>query len=255
MPTPNAEFLDYAFQFFQSCQWCLHPLERKDATADHIRPVSRGGNESWRNKLISCKECNFKKKAKILVDRHGTWMHKHIPSPHGPRWFGPRRISRYLRKHPHYLQVSKHPPTDWWCKCHHPQENSSSGLEQDDPTDLLTFKRLIIFLMEQGQNTNSLGEALTFGLTWLRGGRSTKADALLDQDINEWYHKYKELTRENILLWAADVEIDSNIARPLMMKEVLGSVHPERVQAERRILDMILGPSSERETLDEEGTN
>lgn len=98
-------FLDYAHKYFSCCQWCLQPLLRDKATADHIRPSSKGGSDKWNNLLVSCYECNHGKRNKLIVDRDGTLIDNDM-RPHGPRWHGPYKDRRRLTI------------TSFWCDCH-----------------------------------------------------------------------------------------------------------------------------------------
>lgn len=44
------------------CHYCEGTFEKDELTMDHIVPVSRGGKSSKGNVVVSCKECNNKKK-------------------------------------------------------------------------------------------------------------------------------------------------------------------------------------------------
>lgn len=44
------------------CHYCGNKFEREDLTMDHVVPMSRGGTSSRGNVVVSCKECNNKKK-------------------------------------------------------------------------------------------------------------------------------------------------------------------------------------------------
>lgn len=90
MPTPtnspmqrnrgkkNKPFLDYAYWRWPYCQWCGSALKRGEATADHVLPLSRSGDNTWENKVVSCGPCNHSKG-------------NHVPGhePMGPRWVSP----------------------------------------------------------------------------------------------------------------------------------------------------------------------
>jgi hypothetical protein len=43
------------------CQYCGNHVERKDATLDHVVPVSKGGKSTWENSTTACAPCNSKK--------------------------------------------------------------------------------------------------------------------------------------------------------------------------------------------------
>ena len=44
-----------------SCQYCGDDFDADELTLDHIRPVSRGGADTWTNVVAACKHCNHKK--------------------------------------------------------------------------------------------------------------------------------------------------------------------------------------------------
>jgi 5-methylcytosine-specific restriction endonuclease McrA len=50
------------------CQYCGVKLTAKTATVDHIKPVSKGGKNSWLNTTTSCKKCNN--------DKGDKWLHE-----------------------------------------------------------------------------------------------------------------------------------------------------------------------------------
>jgi hypothetical protein len=41
-----------------TCLYCGNKLTMKNATADHIIPISKGGNNSQVNMIVCCKSCN-----------------------------------------------------------------------------------------------------------------------------------------------------------------------------------------------------
>lgn len=43
---------------FTKCLYCETTLTDKNATADHIIPISEGGNNCQVNLIVCCKECN-----------------------------------------------------------------------------------------------------------------------------------------------------------------------------------------------------
>lgn len=44
------------------CNYCGNKFKRDELTMDHVVPLSRGGTSAKRNVVVSCKECNNKKK-------------------------------------------------------------------------------------------------------------------------------------------------------------------------------------------------
>ena len=44
-----------------ACQYCSIELAYKDATIDHVKPRSHGGETSWSNVVLCCHSCNRKK--------------------------------------------------------------------------------------------------------------------------------------------------------------------------------------------------
>jgi 5-methylcytosine-specific restriction endonuclease McrA len=50
------------------CQYCGKELNVKNATVDHIHPISRGGKNSYVNCVCSCKTCNQWKGDKLLSE-------------------------------------------------------------------------------------------------------------------------------------------------------------------------------------------
>jgi hypothetical protein len=43
------------------CQYCGKIIDRKDATMDHVLPVSKGGKSTWENCTTACGPCNASK--------------------------------------------------------------------------------------------------------------------------------------------------------------------------------------------------
>lgn len=50
------------------CQYCSHGLRTDNATIDHVLPVSRGGKNTWKNTVLSCKPCNNTKGSKTPAE-------------------------------------------------------------------------------------------------------------------------------------------------------------------------------------------
>jgi len=50
------------------CFYCGDPLSKKDATADHIIPQSKGGKTSKKNIVAACSECNSDKGSRDIEE-------------------------------------------------------------------------------------------------------------------------------------------------------------------------------------------
>jgi len=50
------------------CQYCGDHLRADTATIDHVLPVSRGGKNTWKNTVLSCKSCNNTKGSKTPAE-------------------------------------------------------------------------------------------------------------------------------------------------------------------------------------------
>ena len=47
------------------CQYCGKQIDRRDATLDHVIPVSKGGKSIWDNCVTACGPCNSNKGDKV----------------------------------------------------------------------------------------------------------------------------------------------------------------------------------------------
>ena len=47
------------------CQYCGISVDRKEATLDHVMPVSKGGKTTWENCVTACAPCNATKADKV----------------------------------------------------------------------------------------------------------------------------------------------------------------------------------------------
>lgn len=45
----------------QTCLYCGQEYREGQLTRDHVKPVSRGGRDHWRNVVTACKRCNARK--------------------------------------------------------------------------------------------------------------------------------------------------------------------------------------------------
>ena len=44
-----------------TCLYCGHEMADFNLTRDHIKPISRGGKDVWRNVITACRRCNTRK--------------------------------------------------------------------------------------------------------------------------------------------------------------------------------------------------
>lgn len=65
-----------------TCQYCGHKFKAKELNIDHVVPRSRGGPNSWKNLVTSCKPCNAKKGDDLLTEI--GW--KLLQEPTQPKW-------------------------------------------------------------------------------------------------------------------------------------------------------------------------
>jgi 5-methylcytosine-specific restriction endonuclease McrA len=56
------------------CQYCGTSVDRKEATLDHVQPVSKGGKTTWDNCVTACGPCNSGK-----ADKTKGWKPKVKP--------------------------------------------------------------------------------------------------------------------------------------------------------------------------------
>ena len=54
-------FMSYACNRKNVCQYCGGRFPFAELTMDHVIPKSRGGDKSWTNIVACCKKCNNKK--------------------------------------------------------------------------------------------------------------------------------------------------------------------------------------------------
>lgn len=62
------------------CRWCGSPVNRNDATADHIVEKSKGGKTKKKNICMSCADCNNKRSNGCRYQEHvrawKRWRHQ-----------------------------------------------------------------------------------------------------------------------------------------------------------------------------------
>lgn len=83
------------FRDLYVCQYCTKKLSHKEATVDHVVPVSKGGDLTWENVVTACRDCNNKKSDKDL-DKSGMKLYnKPKPLMYDRSWF-----IRYEKRYP-----------------------------------------------------------------------------------------------------------------------------------------------------------
>ena len=66
----------------QKCAYCGKKFKRDELTVDHILPRSKGGDNSWKNLITSCKKCNNIKADRTPMDAGMPLLFKATE----PRW-------------------------------------------------------------------------------------------------------------------------------------------------------------------------
>lgn len=82
------------------CQYCGTHIERKDATLDHVNPISKGGKTTWDNCVTACGPCNADKADK-------THTHKPLTKPYKPDYYelvNKRKKLPFNVRHEQWLQ-------------------------------------------------------------------------------------------------------------------------------------------------------
>lgn len=70
---PAVTFMAVSGRDGMRCQWCKRKVKRTamaidgQAHLDHVIPLSRGGDHTMDNVVLSCRKCNCKKSAKVLT--------------------------------------------------------------------------------------------------------------------------------------------------------------------------------------------
>ena len=58
------------------CRYCKKNVSRKESTWDHYVPTSKGGDNSWTNAVLACKDCNT---LKDNLMPKGIWKLEKLP--------------------------------------------------------------------------------------------------------------------------------------------------------------------------------
>jgi 5-methylcytosine-specific restriction enzyme A len=51
-----------------TCYYCAKKLTKIQCTMDHVVPLVRGGKSTKGNVVVACKDCNSRKKDRLMVD-------------------------------------------------------------------------------------------------------------------------------------------------------------------------------------------
>jgi 5-methylcytosine-specific restriction endonuclease McrA len=100
------------------CQYCGKALTGSDVTVDHIIPKSQGGISSFENCVLSCLQCNNKKRdrtpkqaglqlRRTWIDKTGNVHTQLYGQPKAPRWsplYSTARITRFPKSWKSFLQ-------------------------------------------------------------------------------------------------------------------------------------------------------
>jgi|TARA_B000000557_G_scaffold254466_1_gene244615 5-methylcytosine-specific restriction endonuclease McrA len=66
MPVPKFNRYNVHLRDLFSCQYCGCGVHYNEATLDHVKPRSKGGDTSWLNVVTACQTCNTDKGSKII---------------------------------------------------------------------------------------------------------------------------------------------------------------------------------------------
>lgn len=77
----------------QVCAYCGGRFHLDDLTREHIRPVSRGGQDSWMNCITACRACNGHKGNRMPEEARMSLLYMpYVPSLHEDMILRGRRI-------------------------------------------------------------------------------------------------------------------------------------------------------------------
>jgi hypothetical protein len=77
----------------QLCAYCGHRHAFDDLTREHIRPVSRGGSDTWMNCITACRPCNGRKGNRMPEEARMSLLYlPYVPSLHEDMILRGRRI-------------------------------------------------------------------------------------------------------------------------------------------------------------------
>ena len=77
----------------QVCAYCGGRFAFDDLTREHIRPVSRGGSDSWMNCITACRACNGHKGNRLPEEVNMSLLYlPYVPSLHEDMILRGRRI-------------------------------------------------------------------------------------------------------------------------------------------------------------------
>ena len=75
------------------CAYCGDQFHVDDLTREHIRPISRGGADTWMNCITACRGCNGHKGNRLPEEAHMSLLYlPYVPSLHEDMILRGRRI-------------------------------------------------------------------------------------------------------------------------------------------------------------------
>jgi 5-methylcytosine-specific restriction endonuclease McrA len=75
------------------CAYCGGHFHFDELTREHIRPVSRGGADTWMNCITACRGCNGRKGSRLPEEAHMSLLYlPYVPSLHEDMILRGRRI-------------------------------------------------------------------------------------------------------------------------------------------------------------------
>ena len=65
-----------------TCQYCCRRFNSRELNIDHVMPISRGGETSWKNVVLSCMPCNHRKRNRTPTEARMRLVRQ----PFEPNW-------------------------------------------------------------------------------------------------------------------------------------------------------------------------
>jgi 5-methylcytosine-specific restriction endonuclease McrA len=101
------------------CAYCGRKCLKKDLTIDHIFPVVQGGQDSWKNLITACGDCNRKKGGRTPKQANMPLLYR----PKEPKW-----------SMNFYLKLNRSDPIKDWSEYLYGLDETSLSYQNDDVT-------------------------------------------------------------------------------------------------------------------------